>query len=454
MIVGVNATPASVNTAIGNIANGNLPGLVPGATLISAKVAADAAVAAYGSAVAKSNPTFDGIDDSDATPNTPPNAKDGVVTAAEANDALVTATTARGTSSTATLNANVSNANDALGLIKTTATANQAGSTAVSNYDAAAARLATETGSTADVAARVVAKGSAVGGLDAAFGVTDAAATAATLEAATQGATGINNATTLFNYYTNASTSSVDRLALVTELNKLGAPAATFLASADKALAINVATNAVSTAKTNLDAAVTASVADSYVSALGDVKTATTAVTKAAADDVKVAAAKAVVDQYKVLTDAAGKADGALTQFGIDNAATVTLHDFKATTPNLTTSAIKDVFYFGTKVTAADDVSITGFGTGDAVVLGSGFTFNGGALSAGVVGTQEFFLVQGANGVQIVAESANYGSSTATANAATGVVTTASDADAVAVITLQGVTIDHVAVSGGVVSYV
>ena len=454
VIDNVNGTPASVTAAVGTISNGTLPGLVPAAGLIADKIAADAKVAAYGVAVAKSNPTFDGIDDSDATPNNPLNEKDGVVTAAEAADALAIAKTARGDVTTATLNANVINANDALKVIKATATATPTGNNAVSTYDAAAAKLAAATGTAAEVAARDVAKGSAVGGLDAALLVTDSVVTSATLEAATQGATGIAGAKTLFNFYVNTSTSSVDRAALVAEVTKLGATGTTFLAAADKALAINTATDAVATAKTGLDAAVTAPVADEYVAKVAAVKSATDAVTKAAADDVKVAAAKAVVDQYKVLTDAAGKAGEALTKFGTDNSTTVKLHDVKAAVPDLTGSALKDVFYFGTKVAAADDFAISGFSTGDAVVLGNGFTFNSGALSTGVVGTQEFFLVQGAHGVQIVAESAAYGSSTATANATTGVVTTASGTDAVSIITLTGVTIDHVAVSGGVVSYV
>ena len=55
-------------------------------------------------------------------------------------------------------------------------------------------------------------------------------------------------------------------------------------------------------------------------------------------------------------------------------------------------------------------------------------------------------------GTQVVIENQNFGSSQVTASATTGVA--ASNSDNLSVITLTGVTADHLAVNNGVISYV
>ena len=115
------------------------------------------------------------------------------------------------------------------------------------------------------------------------------------------------------------------------------------------------------------------------------------------------------------------------------------------------------MFYFGSKAVAANDFAIGGtttFGTGDSIVLGSGYTFNSGALSTGNNNALEFFLVKSDAGVQIVVESTVAGSTNATVSATAGVTTTAGATDTTSVITLTGVTLDHLSVANGVVSYV
>ena len=65
----------------------------------------------------------------------------------------------------------------------------------------------------------------------------------------------------------------------------------------------------------------------------------------------------------------------------------------------------------------------------------------------------EFFLVKSDAGVQVVVESTVAGTTNAVTNATTGIVTT-TGTDTVSVITLTGVSIDHVSVANGVISYV
>ena len=62
-----------------------------------------------------------------------------------------------------------------------------------------------------------------------------------------------------------------------------------------------------------------------------------------------------------------------------------------------------------------------------------------------------FFLVQGGKDLQIVLETANYGSADVKTNATTGAVTSS---DHAAVITLTGVALADVTVNHGIVSHV
>ncbi|MBJ2259635.1 DUF4214 domain-containing protein [Pseudomonas psychrophila] len=453
ILTGIDSTATSVNTALTGLGNGTYAGVVPGVALINAKVSADAAVAAYAKAAATANPSFDGITDADASGTT--NDKDGKISLAEAKDALAVANTARGTTDTkVTLDANLSNANGELAAAKTAATTTAAGSVAVSAYDAANAKAIAAVGTPADVQAQVVLKATATSGVNASV-TADSAVTWATLESKTLAATGIESAETLYSVLIGSTLSSAERNALVAEVNKIGSLGTQLVAAADKEVAISKANSDLGLAKTALDTAVTATVANKYVTEIGEQKVAADAVTKAAAADVKVAAAKTVVDQITKLESNVTAANKALTDFASDKAVLVDVTSTVAAA-TVPASAKNDVFYF-TKVGSADfniaGTGATAFTTGDSVVLGAGYTFNAGALSTGNASTLEFFLVQGAKGVQIVAETASYGSASATTGA-DGVVA-ASATDAVSVITLTGVTIDHVAVgANGVVSYV
>ena len=101
----------------------------------------------------------------------------------------------------------------------------------------------------------------------------------------------------------------------------------------------------------------------------------------------------------------------------------------------------------------ANDVTLggtTNFAAGDSIVLGSGYTFNSGALSTGNANTLEFFLVKGTTGTQVVIETEAFGNSN-TVVSTEGNVTASPSA---VVINLVGVTADHLSVANGVVSYV
>lgn len=449
----MNGTAASVTTALTNLGNGTYAGVVPGVALINAKAAADAALVAYAKAAATANPTFDGIADADVSGAA--NVKDGSITLAEAKDAVAVANTARGTTDTkATLDANLTNANAELLAAKTAASTTAAGSLAVSAYDAANVKAVAAVGTPADVQAQVVLKATSLSGVDASITSTSTV-TWASLESKTLAATNIDSAANLFAALTSTTLSSAERTALVAEVNKIGTLGTQLVAAADKEVAISKTAADLVTAKAALTAATTTGIANTYATEVTEQKAAADLVTKAAAADVQVATAKAVVDQITKLTGDATAANTALTTFASDKA---TLVDVTATVAAATVAgdALNNVFYF-TKVGTADfnigGTAPAAFTTGDSVVLGSGYTFNSGALSNGSASTLEFFLVQGADGVQIVAETAAYGSASATTGS-NGVVA-ASATDAVSVITLQGVTIDHVAVgANGVVSYV
>ncbi len=449
VIANVDSTPASVTAAINTISSGSLPGLTPGANLLDAVAKASAAIDAYAKSVAVSNSALDGN-------------KDGSVTSAEATAALNAANTARalpangGTDSTATLQAAVTNATNEANVSKAVVSALTGGAAAVAAYDAALAAQKATLGTTAEQTAAAVAKASA----QAAFGTAFAAqttVTVATLDAKTGAAGDITDAATLYNALVT-STNAVERAALVAEVNKVGATGVALVAAADKDVAVNKAAAQVASTKATLeaidiDSATPAVQATDYAAKAAAVATATDTLAKAQAADVAIAAAKAVVDQYTVLNKAATDAAAAITAFN-SNAANINKVAITAldVAGNEGTVA-KDVFYFPAKIAGNTDVTLgatTAFGTGDAIVVGSGYTFNAGALSTGNNNALEVFFVKGVNGTQVVIESNAVGSATAVVGA-DGTLTTHND---VAVINLVGVTADHLSFNNGVISYV
>lgn len=227
---------------------------------------------------------------------------------------------------------------------------------------------------------------------------------------------------------------------------------ASFKAVAAKDAAAVDATKAVAAAAAVLDDTANG---DLYIKAVTVKNAADKLVADAKAADVNKAAVDAIVKAYAAADDKVGSAVEALGEYNQTHTTTQTV----ALASGAADSAVKEAFYFDTKVSAADDFTIgtagaagTHFGAGDAIVLGTGYTFNSGALSTGDNNKLEFFFVNTDAGVQVVVESANFGSGAATPSATTGIGAVANDN--LAVITLTGVTADHLSVNNGVVSYV
>lgn len=454
VLVGVNNTVASVNTAIASISNGTLAGLTPGLGLIKAQETAVLAVTASEKALATSNPTLDAD-------------KNGTVDASEINVAKLAADQLRtdafgagGTvTSTATAKATLSDLTTATATAKTAATATAAvgGAKLVADYDNAIAAQTAVTGNAQAIAATTAAQKSAIAGFD------PAATTAITYTSlqkaagvATADAANLDTAQEVFDALAGVSATvtltASQRAAVVTEINKAGVTGTALVAAADKAVAVAKAAATVKTANDLLVALKVgaAEVGKAYIDAVAAQKVQADIVTKVDAADANVAAVKVVVDNYKVLTDAVTTAGNAITNF--DTAQTkITLHDVSAS--SLTGAADQaDVFYFGSKVSTTD-AAITNFGAGDSIVLSNALAYNAGALTTGNSSALEFFLVKSPGGVQIVVETAAYGNAS-TVTAADGTITTTTGSPDAAVITLTGVTADHLSVANGVVSYV
>lgn len=227
---------------------------------------------------------------------------------------------------------------------------------------------------------------------------------------------------------------------------------AAFKASAVKDAAF--ADAKVATADANKELSVSG---DAYITALTAKTDADNLVTDAKAADAEIAAVTELKDAYAVQTGAL--ADAVKAVDAVNVAGKVAIHDLDGNTAGTGTDAapIKDVFYFGDKTVAADsdtNFSITSFAAGDSIVLGdNSYTFNSGALSTGDNNTLEFFLVQAGKDLQVVLETANYGSSDVKTNATTGAVINNND-DHAAVITLTGVALADVTVNNGIISHV
>jgi len=445
VLVGVNNTAASVNTAITAITSGSLPGLTPGVNLIAAVSTAATAIDTYAKQIAASNPTFDTV-------------KDGSVTSAEATSALTAATGARtavSVDTTATLQANVTNATNAATASKTIVSALAGGTAAVTAYDSALAAQKVTLGTPAEQTAAASAKAAADVGLAAAVSAAGATVTLTTL--GTAGGTTFADTAALYTYLTDPATNAVQRAAVVTELNKVTTYGASFNAAADKGLAVAKAAALVTTTKATLeaidtDAGTVGVQATDYATKAAAAVTAADTLVKAQTADVAVATAKTVVDQYTILNKASTDATAAITAFNA-NAANVGKIAITGLTGATEGTVAKDVFYFPTKIVGANDFAIgttTAFAAGDAIVLGSGYTFNSGALTTGNNSALEVFFVKGASGTQVVIETNAVGSAT-TVTGTDGNVTSSADT---AVINLVGVTADHLSFNNGVVSYV
>ena len=454
VLVGVDSTPASVTAALETISTGTLPGQVPGVALIAAIGTAEAAVTAYGKAAATTNPTFD-------------TTKDGSVSSVEATAALKAATDARaevangGNATTNTLIASSADKAAVAASAKAAISAVTGGTAAITAYDAAFA--ADKAASAAlDTASNSAATAASIAGLDKALTATDATVTFETLEAAADVAPGeFADVRYVVAFLSDATNNTLLRAGLVNELTKVTTYGTDIVKLGDLALAADkadIALNAPNGAAAKLaaiDATVDTDSTTVGVQAPGYIAKATAAaeaadlLTKAQAADAKIATAKVVTDQYASLTKAVNDAKTALNTFEATNTAKVDLHDVSTVgADQFATSAKADVFYFSAKATLITG-AIADFGTGDSIVLGSGFT-QGTSIAAGDSNVKEFFLVQGSAGVQVVLETNAFGNSTTTTDT-NGNVTASPDA---AVITLTGVTIADLTVSNGIISHV
>lgn len=445
VLVGVDSTPASVTTALAAISNGTLEGQVPGLNLVTTLTAAQTAQTTFETANQASVDallTKLGLD------------PDNYATyAAGVQAAANEAATVRGNgTSTGVLTA------DAADKAATTATAYAALST-------------TEKAQADKYVAAIAAEATAKAGATTAV---DYAAVTAGLDADATAATGLgaNSAADIYSDYVlgNAAARKAidDSFAGSTYYATFKAAAVKDAAYAD---ALKATAAAADTLDTNTGAGVTVGTingivvtsaadatagsanAQTYVSALTAKTAADTALATAKAADIDVAAAKSLTDAYAAVTKTTADAGQAITDFNNDvaNIGVVAVKDLD--TSVVATNTVKDVFYFADKasITAGDDYTIASFAAGDSIVLGSGYTFNSGALTTGNNNALELFLVDSNSGVQVVVESSVFGSGASTVNATTGVIAPSASTT---VITLTGVTAAELTVNNGVISHV
>lgn len=471
VIANVDGTPASVAAAIAAIANGTLEGQVPGVTQIEALSVAKDALAAFEDANTAAADAL--VAKLDAAGGAKSGAIDPAVDSYQAKVTAVVsdATAARNLAGEAT---NVLEAKVVAAAALVTADYKLLSSTEKPLADKYVAAIAAEAVAKAGAASLTEMTGAV-----AAFGV-DATATAALTA---HGGT----AEELYSEYVNAT--GPDRADIDAEFASSNTYAA-FKASAVKDAAYADAIKATLTAEDNLDsnnaastvtaagfdtaadtingvevaapaadtATTSTAAADTYIGHLGAKAEADAAVVVAKAADVNLTAATALEEAYKAQTDAVQTAQDKVD--AVDVAGKVATHDldgYDTAGTGTVAAPIKDVFYFGDKSVATDDAndfSITSFAAGDSIVLGSStYTFNNGALSTGDNNKLEFFLVKSGSDLQIVLETAKYGSDDLTTNATTGAVTSTTG-DHAAVITLTGVALADVTVNNGVISHV
>ena len=475
VIADVDSTPASVTAALALISSGSLEGQVPGLALVNAVGTTEAAVTAFEAANKAAADAL--ITKLDVTP-APTTFADKVTAITDAaNDARDAVTTAVGgdadttvlVARAATANTNVNTAFNALTAAEKTAA--NAFAAAVTKEATAKAAIATVTEK-----AGVVAAFDADTTADAALAAHTGATTATALYAEYVNATAAQR-TAIDSEFAASTTYAAFKAAAVKDAAYADAIKATLTATdaldTNNALANTTAAgfqvgtgndtiNGVTIAFTagNETTATGSAESNTYLTAAGVKAAADTLVVDAKAADADVAAAKALSDSYAVTTDAADAADAAddaddaaaaIGQFNTANAGVAVITDLGTST---TATAAKDVFYFADKATSVDtgaDFTIGTFAAGDSIVVGSGYTFNSGALTTGNNNALELFLVDSDNGVQVVVESSVFGSGASTANASTGVI--AANA-ATTVITLTGVTAAELTVNNGVISHV
>lgn len=217
--------------------------------------------------------------------------------------------------------------------------------------------------------------------------------------------------------------------------------------------------------------------------ALSTAKTALEAVSSVTADDAKekayidavdpaAVAAKAVtdskaVDALETSLKAADDANTALKNAVSDITVPSNVVDFAGATVDadgVSVGGDSDVFYFNGGITAAKDGEITNAGAlgtvkgttaiylGSDYVKGTGTANADGTITGGNDSVKEVFFFQKGNDTYVIAETKAYGSSTVTGTGGFTAVTTATNTPDAAVIKLTGVGIEKVTFENGVVS--
>ena len=459
-IVGVDSTAASVTTALGAISNGTLTGLVPAQGLINALATAQAAIptfettnkAAIDALVAKLAPIDTGAAANKTDVLTAASTFSEKLTAAktDADAARVTAGTVAGGAAEASTDVLVTRAATAATEL---ATARAALTTTAdkNNADKYVAALATEATAKA-AAATAIDKAAVVAGLGADAAIktvldkyTDAAALYSTYVNATGAERGAIDTAFKDSKYFATFKATVAKDAAYADAIKATA-AVKDLLDTDKADNADVTLNGV-TVKLGVDATVGSAEADAFVGKAVAKAAADKALADAKVADVNKAAVDALAKQYQDVKDVVTKAGTAIGDF---NNASTTAKAVAIASVDRSGTIGKESFYFATKADGTDS-TLGKFGAGDSIVLGSSYAYNSGALSTGDHNKAEFFLVKTDIGVQVVVESTVYGSGGVTPAPATGVTLVA---DGLSVITLTGVTLEHLSVANGVVSYV
>lgn len=435
VIAGVTGDASTVTAAISQITSGSLEGQVAGLGLVNTLAAAQAADVTYET---NNKSALDALATKlGVTVGTDFDVElSAVQSAADAARALAAN---GGSTATEVLAAQVSADQKALNTAFNAL--NTAGKSAATAYqNAITANAALKAAAATDVAA-------VEAGLDAATG-TPAALTAAGT-AVTQTFT---NSTDLYTYYTAATTTAAQR----TAIEKAFTDASVSYFSTFKTTAsVDVAKKAAVQAEADTKAAVVTADATNgaaYNTASDTLKADNTTYVNAQAADANKAASDALVASNAASEKAVSDATTALSDYNSNHTDSQVV---SLTAGAVAANTAKETFYFATTPTGADSTVGTAashFGAGDAIVLGSGYTFNSGALSTGDNNKLEFFLVNTNTGVQVVVETSKFASASLTADANTGVA--ASPTDSASVITLTGVTADHLSVANGVISYV
>lgn len=472
VVADVNGTQASVNAAIGSL------GTLPGASFAAIKALEvatanqvafetnkanlDALVALNTKAIAVATAAgvtpipaevVDGTDDGNVAGDS----------WAEVSSVASAAFAVRGsvsTSPTNVLQANADNAAGALAAAKQTLGTVTNGTALVNAYDAAAAAaLASKataaavknaavvdlqvlvTADSVDFIAALPADARATGALPAP--VTDAAtlydylaAPTTTAAQITAVSNAINNATSLnatlkFSFAAAAKLAAADRVDAQNDLN-------VNTAAANLAAAASDGNPATTTALETAVADYTSTTPGT--SAFYNNAAAQKTLADAKAADALKAEADALLAAHKAVTDAVATALTAASASGAI--------DLDANKPGTATA---EVFYFKDPILTADDFTV-GFTKGDSLHVGSGLTFNNGALSTGNNNALEFFLVKNGANTNVVIETKAFGSATTIAAADGTIATTTGSPDA-AVITLTGVTLEQLSVNNGVVTW-